>query len=139
MTPTAREVVQQGRVATVANLPHMTRPLDLTTDVEVMTVPQAAALTGRTPQAIRYWIKTGRVRAAQAGDRWFVAKEDITQNLTVPEAAALIGISPQGVAHHIQSGRLPATKHGRLWLLDRAAVEDFAATRTRGVYLPHKR
>ena len=117
----------------------MTQPLDLTSDVEVMTIPQAARLTGRTRETIRYWIETGRVRGARAGDRWFVAKADVTDNMTVPEAAALIGISPQAVTHHIRSGRLPATKHGRLWLLARDEIEAFAATRTRGVYLPHKR
>ena len=117
----------------------MTRPLDLGSDVEVLTVPQAAALTGRSRQAVRYWIKTGRVRAAQAGAHWLVAKEDLTDNVTVPEAAAFIGISHQAVGYHVRNGNLPATKAGGLWLIPRGAVEDFASARTRGVYLPHKR
>ena len=62
----------------------MTEPLDLTTDVEVVTVPQAAALTGRSRQAIRYWIEVGRVSAARAGSRWLIAKADVTDNLTCP-------------------------------------------------------
>ena len=117
----------------------MTQPLDLSSDIEVLTVPQAAALTGKTQQAIRYWIKTGRVRAAQAGAHWLIAKEDLTDNLTVPEAAALIGISHQAVGYHVRNGNLPATKVGALWLIPRDAVENFASVRTRGVYLPHKR
>ena len=113
--------------------------LDLSSDVEVVTVPQAAALTGKTQQAVRYWIKSGRVRAAQAGAHWLIAKEDVTDYLTVPEAAALIGLSHQAVGYHVRNGNLPASKAGALWLIPREAVENFAATRTRGIYLPHKR
>ena len=117
----------------------MAQPFDLSSDVEVVTVPQAAALTGKTQQAIRYWIRIGRVRAAQAGAHWFVAKEDLTDNLTVPEAAALIGISHQAVGYHVRNGNLPATKAGALWLIPRSEVEAFAANRTRGVWREGKR
>lgn len=43
----------------------------------VLTVPQAAGRTGRNPETIRRWIRTGRLRSTKVGTQHLVEEREL--------------------------------------------------------------
>lgn len=50
--------------------------------------------------------------------------------LTVTQASVALGVTRRAVLFAIQRGRLSATRYGHAWLIERAAVDAYAAGRT---------
>lgn len=57
----------------------------------MLTVPEAARLTGRSPETIRRWIRSGRLRARKVGTQHVVEERDLdavaseSRSLPLPE------------------------------------------------------
>lgn len=43
----------------------------------MISVPEAARLTGRNPETIRRWIREGKLPARKVGTQHFIAEEDL--------------------------------------------------------------
>ena len=43
----------------------------------MLTVPEAARLTGRDPETIRRWVRSGRLNARRDGPRLLLFREDV--------------------------------------------------------------
>lgn len=54
----------------------------------MLTVPEAAQRSGRNPETIRRWIRSGRLRASRVGTQHLVDEVDL-QALTQDEAMPL--------------------------------------------------
>lgn len=58
----------------------------------MITVPEAARRTGRNPETIRRWIRTGRLRSTKLGTQHFIDEHDLDDllapqgSLPLPEA-----------------------------------------------------
>ena len=57
----------------------------------MLTVPQAAARTGRSPETIRRWIRSGKLRARKVGTQHLIDEEDLElieddEVLPIPES-----------------------------------------------------
>lgn len=55
----------------------------------MLTVPEAAARTGRTPETIRRWIRSGKLKARKVGTQHVIEEQDLealvdTETLPVP-------------------------------------------------------
>ncbi|MEX1046511.1 MAG: helix-turn-helix domain-containing protein [Actinomycetota bacterium] len=50
----------------------------------MLTVPEAAARSGRNPETIRRWIRSGRLRAKRVGTQHVIEEEDL-RNLVEPD------------------------------------------------------
>lgn len=54
-----------------------------------VTVPQAAGLSGRNPETIRRWIRSGKLRAERFGTQYLIDYDDLTEmwtdRLSLPE------------------------------------------------------
>lgn len=54
-----------------------------------VTVPQAAGLSGRNPETIRRWIRSGKLRAERFGTQYLIDYDDLiemwTDRLPLPE------------------------------------------------------
>lgn len=44
-------------------------------EIKIYTVPQLAKLLDMTPQTVRAYLKTGKIKGTKAGNKW-VASED---------------------------------------------------------------
>lgn len=53
----------------------------------MLTVPEAARRTGRNPETIRRWIRSGRLRAQRVGTQHVIAESDL-QAASDPSALA---------------------------------------------------
>ncbi len=55
----------------------------------MLTVPEAAARTGRNPETIRRWIRSGRLRAHKVGTQHVIEEHDLDaaleDRMLVPE------------------------------------------------------
>lgn len=56
----------------------------------MLTVPQAASRAGRSPETIRRWIRSGRLRASKVGTQHVIEEGDLDdalgeEELPVPE------------------------------------------------------
>jgi excisionase family DNA binding protein len=47
----------------------------------MMTVPEAARRTGRDPETVRRWIRTGKLRAHKVGTQHLIDEADLDQAL----------------------------------------------------------
>jgi len=47
----------------------------------MLTVPEVAARTGRNPETIRRWIRSGRLRARKVGIQHLIEEEDLADVL----------------------------------------------------------
>lgn len=45
--------------------------------VEMMDVREAAAVAGRTPETVRRWVWTGRIRARKSGNRLLLDRREV--------------------------------------------------------------
>lgn len=52
----------------------------------MLTVPQAARRTGRDPETIRRWIRSGRLRSTRVGTQHLIDEADL-ETLTTPASA----------------------------------------------------
>ncbi len=57
----------------------------------MLTVPQAAARVSKSPETIRRWIRSGKLRAQKAGTQHLIDEEDLealseSETLPIPES-----------------------------------------------------
>ncbi|MGH8898213.1 MAG: helix-turn-helix domain-containing protein [Egibacteraceae bacterium] len=57
----------------------------------MLTVPQAAARVSKSPETIRRWIRSGRLRAQKVGTQHLIDEEDLealseSETLPIPES-----------------------------------------------------
>lgn len=57
----------------------------------MLTVPEAARRTGRNPETIRRWIRSGRLRSTKAGTQHLIDESDLAEatgdhSLPIPKA-----------------------------------------------------
>ncbi len=52
----------------------------------VLTVPEAARRTGRNPETIRRWIRSGRLRARKIGTQHVIEEADLVHATEDPSA-----------------------------------------------------
>lgn len=45
----------------------------------MLTVPQAARRTGKNPETIRRWIRSGRLRSSKVGTQHLIDEEDLEE------------------------------------------------------------
>lgn len=45
----------------------------------MLTVPEAARRTGKNPETIRRWIRSGRLRSQRVGTRYLIDEHDLTE------------------------------------------------------------
>lgn len=55
----------------------------------MLTVPEAARLTGRNPETIRRWIRSGRLRARKVGTQHVIEEADLASVLDESEMLPL--------------------------------------------------
>ena len=55
----------------------------------LITVPEAARRTGRNPETIRRWIRSGRLRAERVGTQYLVEEDALRQLVEEPPPAAV--------------------------------------------------
>lgn len=96
---------------------------------DLLTVVEAANLTGLTTSQIYYHIKQGVLPTRQCGHIHFLSRnltsildDPLANVLTVKEAAALTGRTVHGLHYHIQRGILPAWHRAGIFLLPKAEV-----------------
>ncbi len=50
----------------------------------MLTVPEAAHRTGRTPETVRRWIRSGRLRAQKVGTQHVIEEQDLQRLVEEP-------------------------------------------------------
>ena len=50
----------------------------------MITVPEAAGRAGRTPETVRRWIRSGRLRARKIGTQHVIEEQDLERLLEQP-------------------------------------------------------
>ena len=45
----------------------------------MLTVPEAARRTGRNPETLRRWIRSGRLRSEKVGTQHFIDEDDLAE------------------------------------------------------------
>jgi excisionase family DNA binding protein len=55
----------------------------------LITVPEAARRTGRNPETIRRWIRSGRLRAERVGTQHLVEEDALAELVGEPPAPAV--------------------------------------------------
>lgn len=53
----------------------------------MLTVPEAARKTGKDPETIRRWIRSGKLRANKVGTQHVIAEEDLEELLADGDSA----------------------------------------------------
>lgn len=54
--------------------------------LSMLTVPEAAKRTGRNPETIRRWIRSGRLRSKRVGTQHLIAEADLREVTDLPSA-----------------------------------------------------
>lgn len=55
----------------------------------MLTVPQAAKRAGRTPETVRRWIRSGRLRAQKVGTQHVIEENDLERLVEDPWPVAI--------------------------------------------------